>query len=275
MRHQALLAQLWALGCGPHGCSALAYFGANGGTAPAPAPDAFVTSLALEAERVRVFITSYLEHLWMRLLDCTAELRACDDQLRLAHSGGAGGAGPGATAERLAGLRNTCDALGEDLVQVEIFMRQNVAACAQLVQMHDRLPQQLAAAVPANGHRRQQQRPPAAAAPHELGVEELEGAYLACMQQRLLGSLSLDPLTVGLSDAYELLRLLEGDAATAAGRPSRWVPPTKFQRVTRKFWVHPADVMRLKALLIRHLPILIFDDRQKLTEGEPTSTGLG
>ncbi len=34
-----------------------------------------------------------------------------------------------------------------------------------------------------------------------------------------------------------------------------------------EFWLHPADVMRFKAEAIKHLPVLIFGDRQKLTEG--------
>lgn len=35
-----------------------------------------------------------------------------------------------------------------------------------------------------------------------------------------------------------------------------------------EFWLHPADVMRFKAEAIKHLPVLIFGDRQKLTEGK-------
>ena len=35
-----------------------------------------------------------------------------------------------------------------------------------------------------------------------------------------------------------------------------------------EFWLHPADVMRFKAEVMRHLPILIYGDRTKLTESE-------
>ncbi len=35
---------------------------------------------------------------------------------------------------------------------------------------------------------------------------EVDGAYLACLEGCLLGEGRLDPLLVGLSDAYELLR---------------------------------------------------------------------
>eukprot|EP00887_Chlorella_sp_A99_P003724 scaffold7.g3724.t1 len=280
VRHGALLAQLWATcdTCRPRpGGEALAYLSAwargdagPGGPPPAAAP--FVGSLALEVSRVRAFLSSYLEQLWLRLLDATDQIRGAADELLQHHAGAAGGRGAAAEAlaARLAGLRAACDGLGNDLVQVERFINQNVAACTQLAQMHDRpLPLPL-------------QPPPSAAAPGgagaapchspELAVHQLDGAYLAAAQACLLGRLCLDPLTVGLSDAYELLRLVEGDAAARAGRGTgRWVPPTKFQRCTRKFWVHPSDVMALKAQIIRHLPILIFGDRTKLTEGDPSA----
>ena len=52
-------------------------------------------------------------------------------------------------------------------------------------------------------------------------------------------------------------------------KDAKWVPPEKFQRLTRKFWLQPADVIKFKCQLIKHLPVLIFGDRRKMTEGEP------
>lgn len=97
---------------------------------------------------------------------------------------------------------------------------------------------------------------------------------------------------------------MESDAASLAGQPCQWVPPDKFERITRseclaggqgvwqaaakagrmasagqldshrppwftgaEFWLQPADLTRFKAEVIKHLPILIFGDRRKLTEG--------
>ena len=63
-------------------------------------------------------------------------------------------------------------------------------------------------------------------------------------------------------------RLIESDAAAAAaGGGARWVAPSKFRRVTRKFWVHPAAVARLKAEVAKHLPVLIYGgERRALAE---------
>ncbi|KAA0167960.1 hypothetical protein FNF27_07208 [Cafeteria roenbergensis] len=42
------------------------------------------------------------------------------------------------------------------------------------------------------------------------------------------------------------------------GKPAVWEPPSSFSRDTRKYWVAPGDVTIVKALLVRHLPVLVF-----------------
>ena len=44
----------------------------------------------------------------------------------------------------------------------------------------------------------------------ELPLESVDGAYLAALHSSLLGELRLEPLVVGLSDAYELCRWVLG-----------------------------------------------------------------
>jgi SPX domain protein involved in polyphosphate accumulation len=60
---------------------------------------------------------------------------------------------------------------------------------------------------------------------------------------------------------------VESDAAALQGESARWVPPSQFCRLTRKFWLHPSGVTAFKVAALKHLPILIFGDRQKLSEG--------
>ncbi len=92
---------------------------------------------------------------------------------------------------------------------------------------------------------------------------------LQYLQTSVCVPLQLDPLIVGLSDSYEFLHALRTDAASAAAKVngSVWVPPTSFQRVTRKFWLRMEDVMRFKVTVIKHLPVLIFGEREKLMSG--------
>ncbi|KAL4433860.1 hypothetical protein ABPG75_000301 [Micractinium tetrahymenae] len=226
---------------GPDGALLLAAGGGGSGAVP------FVHSFGQEVQRLRLFLKSSLEALWLALLDACAQLRGLSEELL--QGGAASAAAARQLGARLAALKAGFDATGQELVHLDRFLRQNVAACAQLAQMHDQQ------------HRR--------AGGPELPLAEVEGPYLEAAQGALLGELRMEPLVLGLSDAYELCRLIESDAAALAGRPAHWVPPDRFQRVTRKFWLHPADVMRFKAEVIKHLPVLIFGDRQKLTEGSP------
>lgn len=48
------------------------------------------------------------------------------------------------------------------------------------------------------------------------------------------------------------------DAAAAAGNDSTWKPPETFVRKTQKYWVPLDKVVLLKAIVLEHLPYLIF-----------------
>ena len=152
------------------------------------------------------------------------------------------GAGRGALPARLAALRGGCDGLAAELADLERFLRQNVAAAAQLAQVgmggwasgwllggwvgvpassrpttccppqagpqaaRRRLPT-LAPCAPAPTQMHDQRLPAHAhAAGEALAVEAVEGGYLGAAHAALLGGLALEPLLVGLSDAYELAR---------------------------------------------------------------------
>ena len=44
--------------------------------------------------------------------------------------------------------------------------------------------------------------------------------------------------------------------------------PPHNHRPTAEFWLRPEHVVRFKAAVMRHLPILIYGDRTRLTESE-------
>jgi SPX domain protein involved in polyphosphate accumulation/uncharacterized membrane protein YidH (DUF202 family) len=74
----------------------------------------------------------------------------------------------------------------------------------------------------------------------------------------------LDSLLVPMSNIFHRLRALLGnDEEAAPPKPKDaggavWVPPSSFARDTRKYWIAHGDVMIVKALLVRHLPVLVF-----------------
>lgn len=81
-------------------------------------------------------------------------------------------------------------------------------------------------------------------------------------------ALLMNPLQVGLSDLYEHSRKVQEGRMLSDTGDTAWEPPTLFTRDTTKFWLRPRDVMRFKIELIKHLPLLIFSQRDKLLPGE-------
>eukprot|EP00884_Botryococcus_braunii_P018805 jgi/Botrbrau1/5608/Bobra.97_2s0031.1 len=131
---------------------------------------------------------------------------------------------------------------------LDAFLRQNVAAAAQLVELFD------------TG--RQLHKFEDTEFPEEL--EDQDPDYLSSIRAMIVGPFSLDPLLVGLSDVYERIRELETKREVAQ---NTWVPPTRFVRATTKFWVKPLDVTRIKCEVIKHLPISIFGRQDNIVNG--------
>lgn len=116
--------------------------------------------------------------------------------------------------------------------------------------------------------------------------------YQRCAAEILQGGLSCDAVLVGLSDLYSCLRRFRANSttstpgssedgggggtwgrevvsvamATVAVSGAAWKPPDEFRRSTTKYWVHMNDVTQVKALIVKHLPLLIF--------GRPTGVSL-
>lgn len=142
---------------------------------------------------------------------------------------------------------------GQDLVAIDTFVRQNAHAAACLALRFDA------------GHLAL----PADEFPigtwSSSYVHEQQQIYAVCMRQCILGTsptANMGALLVGLSDIYAWETGLEKDTWPAA---ARWVPPARFQRETTKFWLQPDNIMRFKAEMIKHVPILIFNERPGLT----------
>lgn len=209
----------------------------------APAPDPGVDALLHDVQRVSLFCRYQFDQTWSKLVGAVLELRATAEQLLRQ------GADAESASCHLDQLRKGLDGIGADAAALDAFFRHNVAACAHLAQLAD------AAPMPAR----------------DVG---LDGRYLAAAESALLGTLRFDSIILGLSDCYELLRLMESDVAAAAAAVAgkvpmqRWVAPQEFRRATRKFWILPRNVTRFKMEVVKHLPVLIYGDRRKLTEGE-------
>ncbi|PNH10183.1 Vacuolar transporter chaperone 4 [Tetrabaena socialis] len=248
----------------------------------------FVQAYAAELGRVRGFLAGSLAELWRRAQQAGGRLRQAVAGAHSAEWAAAVGAerggpssglaaGPGGSEDGSSGsrgggevgaelralcreLRRECDEIGAELVQLEAFERFNSAAFAELGMRHDR----------------------AARVGHEspLAVLEARHLYHRGVQVYLLHGLTYDMVLVALSDVYEAVRRVHADllrheqpdqqqegggtdsgAGSGSASAQAWAPPDQFKRSTTKYWLDPRDVLRAKAAIVRHLPLLIFGRR--------------
>lgn len=94
----------------------------------------------------------------------------------------------------------------------------------------------------------------AAAGPtRELALEAVEGAYLAAAHGALLGELRLEPLLVGLSDAYELCRWGGQGLHTAQGEQELPICASARSAAAGQQWL-PCCLPPIRNLLPGRLP---------------------
>ena len=194
-----------------------------------------------EVHRVALLYQSKHQRLWSALLEVVGRLRA--------HADAALSTPEQHTSAHYVELWSTLNALGEGAVELDAFARENIAAVAELAVFADTKELQL----------------------------HVHDAYTEAAETAVLGAHKIDALILGLSDAFDWLRLLESDAEQNGCRlenepsssSSRWIAPKKFTRTTRKFWLRPADVCRFKVEVLKHLPVLVYGRLQKLTEVDP------
>ena len=212
-----------------------------------------------ECRRVSLIYRAHHQQLWAGVLEAVSHLRAETEGL-LIHSQTAQHE-PHGIASRLSDLRHRLDVLGKGAVTLDAVTQHDIAGIAGLAMLADGIKLQVES--------------PSTAATRPTPGSLLESEYYKAAETALLGMLRLDSIVLGLSDAYALLQLAESDAHAAALHAAGldvddpWVPPQKFSRVTRKFWIRLDDVMRFKMEIIKHLPVLVYGTRRKLTSIDP------
>ncbi|KAL0038732.1 hypothetical protein WJX79_005385 [Trebouxia sp. C0005] len=220
-------------------------------TNPAPSNSLFLSQMQQEVERLRRFVHSFAEDLWMRLLAaadglCTLRQTAAklqsvaqqQDCLLQHHE-----------------LTVQCDGIGDDLVCVDSFVQHNATACAYLAFLTDTVNTPQTASVPSSV------LAPSSTSLFTLqqllnaptGQTKVPAVYKTCLTECLLGTTELDAVLIGLSDLYEQVRLvglrLSADlslnpATDLDQQDSQWVAPDWLQRedgasVVRLRWYGP------------------------------------
>lgn len=80
-----------------------------------------------------------------------------------------------------------------------------------------------------------------------------------------------DALVVKLSTLYELVRTrgnpVSGDSSAGGGQQN-------FVRQTTKYWVHPDNVTEVKLIILKHLPVLVFNANKEFEREDSAITSI-
>eukprot|EP01025_Chloroclados_australasicus_P029400 TRINITY_DN2938_c0_g1_i11.p1 TRINITY_DN2938_c0_g1~~TRINITY_DN2938_c0_g1_i11.p1 ORF type:complete len:793 (-),score=44.46 TRINITY_DN2938_c0_g1_i11:198-2576(-) len=194
----------------------------------------FLQQFVQECARIREILSQSAKKLWLDMVHMAEELPSLED---------------GFVSEdllfRIPKYRSICNEIGEQLVELESFISTNIKMLTRIAWVKDF---------------------------NEFDEEIFEqdnDPYVQSVSNAILGNICLETILVGLSDTYVHL-----DKLVKAGhinKDDKWVAPDRFQRQTTKFWVHPDNVLKVKSIIIQHLPVLIYGDRPKLQFGRSNS----
>ena len=98
-----------------------------------------------------------------------------------------------------------------------------------------------------------------------------EERYFIIIERILMHGVGMSSLLMALSDVYQGVRVLEEHGPCAKQVLNglvkhEWKAPSTFNRVTKKFWILPRDVLKFKLYVMKHLPILVYGERRKVLD---------
>eukprot|EP01127_Copromyxa_protea_P013149 TRINITY_DN3502_c0_g1_i2.p1 TRINITY_DN3502_c0_g1~~TRINITY_DN3502_c0_g1_i2.p1 ORF type:complete len:512 (+),score=50.98 TRINITY_DN3502_c0_g1_i2:35-1570(+) len=126
-------------------------------------------------------------------------------------------------------LQKQLDVIAEDLCNLETFVGLNVMFLMKIVLRHDQ----------ATG-------------------AQATNWFAARIDQEFLCKVNFDGLLMSISDLYFTL-------AHGITGSSSWNPPDSFDRQTTKFWVKPEHLLRVKLMIAKHLPVLVWGQDQGIS----------
>lgn len=238
--------------------------------------ETFLEQYKMELDRVQRFISTTLESIGMNL-------EAIQEALALP-----GGTSPSDDGARgtlheprgavLQTIRQKCNDLCQETVNIEAFSLQNAAAFARLAQQYDRWLGLDGEVGEQNGETNDRAHAGDFAEQPTTRPSNapLMPLFLDWFEKEFVQSVVFDRIVVMLSDIFAELREAEEEQQRedSTDGSQDWVPPDSFERKTTKYWVHPKHVLRVKLLIIKHLPVLIFGSNRARRTASCTDSRL-
>lgn len=99
----------------------------------------------------------------------------------------------------------------------------------------------------------------------------LKPVFASKLNQKPFFRDNYDSFIVTLSNLYDLVRTrgnpVKGDSAAGGSQQN-------FVRTTTKYWVHPDNVTELKLIILKHLPVLVFNANKEFEEDDAAISSI-
>lgn len=157
---------------------------------------------------------------------------------------------------------NKCEVVAEEIVVLDSFVQHNVLALSMVAAEYDE----------ALGNSLGLDGTPCVSSHHAAPdrTTYITGCSTSLYQQHIykciMSGVDLDVVLWGLSVLFARIRDRENQCTSD---PSEWRAPDEFQRSTTKYWIHPSDITRVKSMIVKQLPILVYGQKS------PSSVDLG
>ncbi|CAG8789719.1 23452_t:CDS:2, partial [Dentiscutata erythropus] len=100
---------------------------------------------------------------------------------------------------------------------------------------------------------------------------EIKYMYMSRLNAKPFFKESYDALIVKLSRLYDIVRTrgnpVKGNSASGGQQQN-------FVRNTTKYWVHPDNITELKLLILKHLPVLVFNPHKQFDQADSAITSI-
>ncbi|KAJ3338457.1 vacuolar transporter chaperone [Gonapodya sp. JEL0774] len=197
----------------------------------------FVETLERELDKVVSFRQLKFDELKRRIL----ELEQIVDKMLADKSTAPTGVDPERFAQqRYATQSQEMDKIAREISELSKYARLNFTGFIKILKKHDKV----------------------------SGGRKLQPMFLIRLNHKPFFKVDMDPLIIRLSKLFDAIRLggrRNEELASMGGKQ------TDFVRKTVKYWVHPDNITDVKCIILKHLPVLVF---QGSTEPDPAITSI-
>lgn len=96
----------------------------------------------------------------------------------------------------------------------------------------------------------------------------LKQEYVQKLRERPLDKQRFDVAIIYISALHDICR---NRGKTSTGNSAAGADQNAFERATAKYWIHPDNITEVKAIIMLHLPVLIFNKEKKY---EPSDSAI-